>query len=108
MVRVMSVYRWLLIGVVVALSPACETSPEQRVMSACTAICACQAPPLPALQDQCIAQCSDDVSGVSISDACISCINANSDRCATLESTCRPSCNRQEPPTDDFGVDGGL
>ncbi len=107
MIRVMSVHRWLLIGLVVALAPACETTPEQRVVSACSAICACEAPPLPALQDQCIARCTNDASGFSISEQCISCINANSDRCAILETVCRPSCNTN-PPTDDVGLDGGL
>ncbi len=97
------VYRWLLIGLVV-LAPACETTPEERAATACTVLCGCSQPQLPALQDRCVADCSNQIS-MRLSNECIACISANSNRCATIEDVCRPICN--PPPTND-GLDGGL
>ncbi len=96
----MGVHRLLFIGLVV-LASACETTPEERVTTACTLRCGCTQPALPALQDRCIAKCTSDQ---SLTNACIACISANSDRCATLEKVCAPSCS-QAPPT---GQDGAL
>lgn len=98
----MGVRTWLLLGLLVS-SPACETTPEERIASACTVLCRCEEAPLPALQDSCITKCSNEIDSIEISDPCIECISANGDKCATLEDVCGPVCT---PPTpvDDGGI----
>lgn len=95
-------HNWLLIILSVAVA-ACEVPPEERVDQACSSICACTEAPLPALQDRCVADCKDDLDAGNISDECIDCIAANSDRCSTLEATCKPIC---QPPPVDVGGNG--
>ena len=87
------VIAWV-ISAITSLS-ACEMSESERVASACTAICACMAVPLPALQDECVLECTSEVSG-QIPDECLSCVSSH-DSCTTLERDCEPLCNPPEP-----------
>ncbi|MFN0246626.1 MAG: hypothetical protein ACKV2T_06940 [Kofleriaceae bacterium] len=84
------------------LVSACELSDSERVASACTAICRCEAAPLPTLQDRCIAECTEEIGGgVGIPDDCLACISGN-DSCATIERDCEPVCNPPDPPEPVF------
>jgi hypothetical protein len=98
----LSVRRWLLIGLVVA-SSACETTSEDKALQACSVLCSCMEAPLPALQDRCVAKCTDELDTSNVSDSCIACVSANADHCSTLENVCEPIC---DPPTpvDDGGI----
>jgi hypothetical protein len=99
------VTRRLLFSVVVVTLGACAPTEQERAEQTCSAICGCMAPPLPALQDQCMAECRMDFDSSRLSDQCIDCISANSDRCATLVQTCEPICDPSEPdPFFDAGV----
>lgn len=97
---------WLLLGVLAAASGGCEVTPEERATQACSALCGCEAPPLPGLQAQCVAQCTDEIGTSEITDQCVACVTANSDKCATLEQVCGPACNAVPPdfPVADAGV----
>ncbi len=101
MVRIETVRSWVVVVVAVA-SAACDVSRDEQVQQVCSAFCSCTEAPLPALQDRCVAKCTDDADVGSLSDDCIACITANSDRCSTLQLTCAPVC---QPPTpvDDGG-----
>lgn len=90
----MFVRTWLLIAAV-GLVSACELSESDRIAAACTALCECMVAPLPAVQDQCIAECAAEVD-VQLTDECVACISTH-DRCATLERDCEPLCNPPEP-----------
>ena len=90
---------WLLLGVLVGAT-ACEITPEERANRVCTALCVCEAGALPALQDRCVVKCEDEIGASSVSDSCLSCIEGNNDRCATLESTCKPICQPPSPVED--------
>ncbi len=103
MVRVLSVRRWLLIGLAVAAS-ACETTPQEKATQACSALCTCMEAPLPAVQDRCVAKCTDELDVRGISDQCIACITANSERCTTLQNVCAPVCNPPQPGFPDAGI----
>jgi hypothetical protein len=103
-VGVLSVRRWLLIGLAVA-SSACETTPEEKALQACSVLCTCMEAPLPAVQDRCVAKCTDELDVGDISDQCIACVTANSDKCSTLENVCASICN--PPPQEDF-PDAGI
>jgi hypothetical protein len=100
---VLSVRRWLLIGLAVA-SSACETTPEEKAMQACSVLCTCMEAPLPAVQDRCVAKCTTELDVGQISDQCIACVTANSDRCTTLENVCGPICNPPQPGFPDAGI----
>ena len=58
MVRVSGVRWWLIIGLggLAVASAACEISPEEKALQACSVLCSCMEAPLPAVQDRCIAQ----------------------------------------------------
>ena len=98
--------RSLLFSVVVVLG-ACAPTEQERTEQTCTVFCGCMAPPLPALQDRCMAECRMEFDTSRFSDECIACITANGDRCATLEQSCGPLCS---PPVegDPTFVDAGV
>lgn len=104
MVGVVCVRSWLLlIGLAVA-SAACEVPPEEKARQACTVLCGCTEAPLPAVQDRCIAGCISDPEFDALSDECIACVTANSDRCSTLETVCNQACEGPSPTDDDGGI----
>lgn len=82
---------------VLGLLAACEVTTSQRATAACTSLCECEAAPLPAVQDRCVAECVQEVER-DLSDECLACISGN-DSCATLERECEPIC---DPPRPDF------
>jgi hypothetical protein len=84
----------------VCLVSACELSDTERVASACTALCKCEAAPLPSLQDRCIAECMEDAAGENIPDECLACVSSI-DSCTTIDRDCEPVCN---PPEPDFAA----
>lgn len=91
---------------VLAVLGGCEVTDSQRATAACEAICECQAAPLPALQDRCVAQCTAQVD-VQLSDDCLACVSSH-DTCATLERDCEPLCNPSQPVPDPGFPDGGV
>ncbi len=98
----MSVHRWLVLGLAVA-SAACDVTPEEKALQACSVLCTCMEAPLPAVQDRCVAKCTDDLDTSNISDQCIACVTANGDHCSTLENVCAPICS-PPVPEDDGGI----
>jgi len=96
----------LLFSVVVVLG-ACAPTEQERTEQTCVVFCGCMAPPLPALQEQCMAECRVEFDTSRLSDACLDCINANGDRCASLEQLCGPVC---DPPQegDPIILDAGV
>lgn len=88
----------------IGLLSACELPPEQRAAAACVTICECTAPPLPAVQEQCVAECMLEAPD-ELSDDCLACISGH-ETCATLERDCEPICDPPEPPV--FIVDAGI
>ena len=84
---------------------ACAPTEQERTEQTCTVFCGCMAPPLPALQKQCMAECTMEFDASRFSDECIACITANGDRCATLEQLCEPIC---DPPQPDPFADAGV
>lgn len=94
----------LLLGAA-ALSPACAQTDAERTEQTCTLLCGCEAPPLPGLQKQCMVKCQQDFDVSRVSDNCLACVSANSDRCATLQQVCAPVCSPpQEFPDAPVGV----
>lgn len=93
---------------VVALLSACDATDAERVAAACSTLCSCEEAPLPAAQDRCIAQCTEEAidDADAISDQCLACISGH-ETCATLERDCAPACQGPEPD-DPVLVDGGM
>lgn len=91
----------VLVSLAAAFLSACETTTSDRVASACTAMCACEQAPLPAIQDRCIAECTAEASQeqFDIPDECLACIS-NHETCATLERDCEPLCDPPTPEPD--------
>ncbi|MEO8704773.1 MAG: hypothetical protein ABI867_32250 [Kofleriaceae bacterium] len=86
----------------VGLLAACDSTPQERINSACTALCGCALPPLPLQQQECIADCSNEGIG-NISEACVACISGHVNSCTTLEADCEPICddgNDTPPPIE--------
>lgn len=104
MVRIWVVRSWLVLFLAVA-SAACEVSTEEKVQLACSAFCSCTEAPLPALQNRCVAKCTSDADIGDVSDECLDCITANSDRCSTVQTVCEPICEAPQPQP---GFDGGF
>lgn len=98
--------RPLLFSIVVVLG-ACAPTGQERTEQTCTVFCGCMAPPLPALQESCMAECREELDASRLSDACVDCITQHGDRCASLEQLCEPIC---DPPQEDdpFIVDAGV
>ena len=93
----LGVRTWLLVAVAV-VSPACETTPEEQLTTACTAICACRAAPLPGVQEECVTKCTKSTT-TPLSDQCVACVSGN-DRCSTIEDVCGPICDPPRPFND--------
>jgi hypothetical protein len=102
-VRVLSVRRWLFIGLAL-VSSACETTPEEKALQACSVLCNCMEAPLPAVQDRCVAKCTDELDVGDLSEQCIACVTANSDKCATLQNVCEPLCDPPQTGFPDAGI----
>jgi len=86
---------------------ACEVTPEERAETACRVICECEAGPLPALQDACVADCRREIDTSRISDECLACVSANTDRCQQIQQLCEPICDPGQPEPTDGGPGGG-
>lgn len=97
---------WLLIYLATALA-ACDTTPEERAATACSALCACEQAPLPGIQNQCVSMCTSQIGGLGISDACVSCISDHANQCTTIETDCQNVCQQNQPPPPEF-PDGGV
>jgi hypothetical protein len=82
----------------IGLLSGCEAATSERVASACSAICACEELPLPAIQDRCIAECTAEAADeqFDIPDECLACIS-NHETCSTLERDCEPLCDPPSP-----------
>jgi hypothetical protein len=62
---------WLVVGLG-GLATACETPDELAALETCDYFCGCIAP-LPSENDECVADCQDDLIGAPLSDACVEC-----------------------------------
>ena len=79
----------------------CDSTPEERIAAACTAICGCEQPALPLQQQRCIGQCELDFAGViGVSEECVACVTAHVTSCRTLRADCQRVCS-VDPPIDD-------
>jgi hypothetical protein len=76
---------------------ACDAGREEQVSAACTTFCRCEAPPVPTIQEECVAECVADLVPAPIPEACLSCITAHANRCSTIEIDCEPVCDVDEP-----------
>lgn len=102
MVGVVRVRRLLIMTCLAAALSACEISPEEKALQACSVLCTCKEAPLPAIQDRCVTKCTDELETSNVSDACVACVTANGDHCSTLENICEPICD-PPMPVDDGG-----
>jgi hypothetical protein len=98
-------WSWSVLALCAALA-ACDAGREEQVTAACTAFCRCDGPPVPTLQEQCVNECVADLVPAPIPEACLSCITAHANRCATIEIDCEPVCDIDDepqpvPPNDD-------
>jgi hypothetical protein len=89
-------WRWSVLALVAALA-ACDASVQESITAACTSFCGCEASPLPDEQQECIGECVNEIPA-SIPQACLDCISAHANRCATLEIDCEPACNFEGDP----------
>ena len=89
-------WRWSALWLVAALT-ACDASLQESVTAACTSLCGCEASPLPGEQQECIGECVNEVPA-SVPLACLDCITAHANRCATLEIDCDPLCDPEPDP----------
>ena len=91
---------WLIAG----LAAGCDSTPEQRIATACSAICSCEQPPLPLQQQRCVAGCKKAV-GIDVPESCVACLTSHLTSCRTLRTDCEALCS--SPPQPTF-ADGGL
>lgn len=67
-------------------------------------VCRCMAGGLPSQQRECVTECVSDLAAIELPNACVECIYANADSCATLMSTCDNACEIDDPqPVPDDG-----
>jgi hypothetical protein len=88
--RLVGCQRWLIIGAFVGALSGCflNATPQTRAEDVCTAYCQCYAP---SQLDQCIQQdCLPDIPAVT--DACLECVQLNSQTCSELASECTDLC----------------
>lgn len=61
-------------------------------------VCRCQAGGLPSQQRECVNECVGQLAAVELPNACVECVYANADSCATLMSTCQNACDLDDDP----------
>ena len=61
-------------------------------------VCRCTAGGLPSQQRECVNECVSELGAIELPNACVECIYANSESCATLMSTCENACGRDDEP----------
>jgi hypothetical protein len=95
-------YRRRLVVVAIGMLAGCfEITPEQKARDVCTALCDCL---VPANADRCITeQCLPRLPPVS--DPCLNCVYANSQRCGDLVDQCLALCGDDNDPTPLLGGD---
>ena len=77
----------LILGAAIAVA-GCDPPPGIDAAQVCDEFCACSAP-LPSTHAVCVDECTADLAGFDIPDACMQCLEE--DACAALES-CFDSC----------------
>jgi hypothetical protein len=99
--------RWIAWGswLLVCLA-SCTGDQQGEALSVCAIVCRCQAPPVKAVQDQCVDQCVGQVSRIQLPQTCLDCVFGNADRCNTIETTCNDACDIQNPPPPTGGGSG--
>jgi len=103
--------RWIAWGswLVLCLA-ACERSDEGQALAVCSVLCRCEAPPLPAIQDECTEECVGDIGQFQLPQQCLDCVIGNADRCNNIENLCEDECNidtEPPPPTGGSGSGSG-
>jgi len=94
--------RWIAWGTWLVLClAACDGDPQAQARGVCTVLCRCEAPPVPAIQDECTEDCVGDIGGFALPQACTDCVFQNADRCNTLEELCDDPCSLNGPPPPD-------
>ena len=77
--------RWIAIAIALGCFAACDGDPQAQARGVCTVVCRCEAPPVSAIQDECVEDCVGDLGGFALPQACTDCVFQNADRCNTLE-----------------------
>lgn len=80
---------------------ACDSTPAERASAACTIVCRCQLPPVPAQQEECVDECVPEFLQANVPEECTQCLEANATSCSTIELLCEDACDQPQPPIDD-------
>jgi len=86
----------LAIGFLVLLA-ACVQTPADEAISICGPLCHCTGVPLPAEQRDCTASCVTQFERDPLTDTCVDCVIAHTNRCSTLMNDCNPVCIQAVP-----------
>lgn len=86
----------LVILCVVVLGACAQTVADDAVR-VCTPLCGCADSPLPGVQRDCVAGCTDQFEATPLAESCIQCVVEHADRCATLLDDCVPRCRQPMP-----------
>lgn len=75
----------------------CDATPQEQAAAVCATVCNCESP-LPSQQDECVAECTEDLQFIQLPQACVDCISAHANRCSTIEFDCAFVCDIDDEP----------